>query len=97
MNETLIAQLHVLVVDDKAFIRNMLADILARSGIGRIATAADGNEAMAYKGQANPPVGLLFCDLMMPDMDGIEVVRHVASLEHRPGAVRRTQNRSRLR
>ena len=87
MNETLIAQLHVLVVDDKAFVRSMIGDILARAGIGKIAFAADGHEAIAYVSQADPPVGLVLCDLMMPDMDGIEVVRHVAGFDPRPAFI----------
>lgn len=51
--------------DDKAFIRAM---------VGRLLTG-DGREAMAHIAGADPPVGLVPCAVMMPDMDGIEVAQ----------------------
>lgn len=84
MNVENTKQLRVLVVDDKAFVRTMTGRVLQMAGIENIAYAADGKEAIEYIRRANPRVGLVFCDLMMPDMDGVEVVRHVAELEHKP-------------
>src|SRR4051812_22042972 len=84
MNEEFTRKLRVLVVDDKAFVRTMTGRVLQSAGIENIAYAQDGKEAIAYIARANPRVGLVLCDLMMPDMDGVEVVRHVAELDHRP-------------
>ncbi len=53
-------------------------------GVEHISYAANGHEALEFLRRDNPRVGLVFCDLMMPDMDGVEVVRHVAELSHKP-------------
>jgi len=83
MNAELTQQLRVLVVDDKAFVRTMTGRILKSAGVDNVAYAGDGKEAIAYIARANPRVGLVMCDLMMPDMDGVEVVRHVAELDYK--------------
>jgi EAL domain-containing protein (putative c-di-GMP-specific phosphodiesterase class I)/FixJ family two-component response regulator len=77
-------QLCVLVVDDKAFVRSMTGRILQSVGIENICYAANGHEALACLRKDSPRVGLVMCDLMMPDMDGVELVRHAAELDHKP-------------
>jgi EAL domain-containing protein (putative c-di-GMP-specific phosphodiesterase class I) len=79
-----VRQLRVLVVDDKAFVRTMTGRILQAVGIENVSYAANGREALDFLRKDNPRVGLVLCDLMMPDMDGVEVVRHAAELEHKP-------------
>lgn len=80
-------QLSILVVDDKALIRTMTGRVLESLGIEKISYAADGRAAIALIKAANPRIDLVFCDLMMPDLDGVEVVRHVATLEDKPAFV----------
>ena len=87
LSDTFARHLHVLVVDDNAFIRTMAGRLLNDAGINNVALAANGREAMAHIATADPPVGLVLCDLMMPDMDGIEVVRHVAGLDQKPAFI----------
>lgn len=67
----------VLVVDDQAFVREMVAHQLRRLGIQAIHQAADGRSALATLARADPPVDVLVCDLQMPDMDGVELLRHL--------------------
>ena len=76
--------LRVLVVDDKAFVRTMTGRVLQAAGIEHIAYAGDGKEAITTIQLTEPKIDLVLCDLMMPDMDGVEVVRHVAELPHKP-------------
>lgn len=83
-NNELTKHLRVLVVDDKAFVRTMTGRVLQSAGIEHIAYASDGKEAISAIQQAEPRIGLVLCDLMMPDMDGVEVVRHVAELPNKP-------------
>lgn len=70
---------HVLVVDDAADNRGLLAQLLRRDGY-RVSEASDGREALATL-EADPP-DLMLLDLMMPVMDGFQVLAH---LEARKG------------
>ncbi len=61
----------VLVVDDSAAIRHLVADCLRRQGF-RVETAVDGADGLA-KAQAEPP-DLVLTDYDMPRMTGFELV-----------------------
>jgi two-component system chemotaxis response regulator CheB len=64
----------VLVVDDSAYVRKMVTQMLARSPfIEVVGTAHDGNEALALAEELDPDV--ITCDLNMPEMDGVAFVR----------------------
>jgi chemosensory pili system protein ChpA (sensor histidine kinase/response regulator) len=65
-----------LVVDDSLSARRSLAQLLADSGF-RVETARDGIEAVAFLEKNQPDV--LFVDLEMPRMNGIELTSHVRS------------------
>lgn len=68
------AQPRVLVVDDSAFARTVLARVLRASGsIDVIGTARDGEDALAQIASFDPDVITL--DLTMPNKDGLEVLR----------------------
>jgi adenylate cyclase len=64
----------LLVVDDNDENRGMLARRLARLGY-RLRTAAGGREALALL--AKEDVDLVLLDVMMPDIDGYEVLRRI--------------------
>jgi CheY-like chemotaxis protein len=63
---------HILVVDDDAAIRDVVADILEMSDY-RVKTASNGAEALEQIRRDQPAAVLL--DLMMPVMDGWEFLR----------------------
>ena len=66
---------HILVVDDDEDVRNILCSILNEEGY--VATgAADGIEALERMRSDVP--SLVFVDLMMPRMDGKELIRTMA-------------------
>ena len=75
MSETAISG-HVLVVDDNAGNRDLLARILERHGLIAL-SAADGETALLHIAQQ--PLDLILLDLMMPGMDGIEVLDRIKS------------------
>jgi CheY-like chemotaxis protein len=58
----------VLVVDDEMIICELLTDVLTEEGY-QVATAANGQEALDYLRQNEPPC-LILLDMMMPIMDG---------------------------
>jgi two-component system chemotaxis response regulator CheY len=64
--------LDVLIVDDSAAIRKILHRVLVQAEIplGKVHEASDGNEALEKL--ATDKVGLILCDINMPNMDGIE-------------------------
>ena len=64
----------ILVVDDTAQNRDMLSWRLTSHGYDVI-VAGDGEEALACVRQSSPDLVLL--DIMMPKLDGIEVVRRL--------------------
>lgn len=78
------AHRQVLVVDDDAAIRKLVASVLRRSGY-LVNTAEDGVEAVLKMGLAEYDVIIL--DLMMPNLDGFELLRTMT--RERPEIARR--------
>jgi two-component system OmpR family response regulator len=72
----------LLVVDDEDTVRGLLADALRFAGF-EVGTAATGDEAV--RGAADDPPDLILLDVMLPGMDGFEVVRRLrAGRRHVP-------------
>lgn len=64
----------ILIVDDQASERESLAGILSRNGYS-VTAAGNGSEALLKLGRE--PFDLLISDLVMPVMDGFELVRRI--------------------
>lgn len=64
----------VLIVDDDEEIRSLLQDMLLEEGF-RVGTARDGQEALDLLEQEGGWIILL--DIMMPNVDGREVIRRL--------------------
>lgn len=71
----------VLIVDDDAQIRDLLARVLTKNGFEAI-TAANGVEALVREKSDDPALVLL--DLMLPDIDGVEVCRRLRKRTTKP-------------
>jgi len=65
---------HLLIIDDEAALRNTLARILGRAG-HEVTTAGSGEEGLAYLAQQ--PFDLVYLDIRMPDMSGLEVLEAI--------------------
>src|SRR3954470_13052783 len=63
----------VVVADDSRLMRRILSDALGRQGFDVVATAADGDEALAACNEHRPDAMTL--DLHMPGLDGLGVLR----------------------
>jgi two-component system chemotaxis response regulator CheB len=73
----------VLIVDDSAFIRKALADILRKdSDIQVVGEAKDGDEAIEKFKELRPDVITL--DYEMPKKNGIEVIREIMKIKPTP-------------
>jgi len=66
--------IRVLIVDDSAYVRKVIRQMLSRSPFIEVVGAArDGREALELVEQLKPDV--VTCDLIMPDLDGVGFVR----------------------
>lgn len=65
----------ILVVDDEPLNRLLIGRLLRRGGFTNVAVAGDGAAALAFVEDQTPACILL--DLMMPEVDGLEVCRHL--------------------
>ncbi len=73
--------LKVVVVDDSAYVRKVVREILSRSPfVEVVGTARDGREALDLVAQLDPDV--VTCDLIMPELDGVGFVRE--QMQRRP-------------
>ncbi len=81
------AELTALVVDDSASIRELVCAMLEDLGVGRVMQAEDGVSAFQRIEQSEWPVDLLFCDLAMPGVDGVETMRGLATRRLEAGIV----------
>jgi CheY-like chemotaxis protein len=68
----------IILADDNATVRRVLADVLAVSGY-LVATASSGHEALARLAE-HGGADLLITDLEMPGMDGWELVRSARAI-----------------
>lgn len=65
----------LLVVDDDAVVLRQMSAMLTTLGVKEVLTASNGPDALKLLSEKNGNLEALICDLNMPDMDGIEVIR----------------------
>jgi two-component system chemotaxis response regulator CheY len=69
----------ILVVDDAAFMRMMIKDILTKNGYEVIGEAADGAQAVEKYQELHPD--LVTMDITMPEMDGITALKEIKKVD----------------
>ncbi len=72
-----LAAQRVLVVDDEAGPRALVASVLQDLGIGHVDTAADGQEALERFQADGTAYDLIICDWMMPRLSGLDLLKQV--------------------
>ncbi|WP_100487692.1 response regulator [Sporolactobacillus pectinivorans] len=65
----------ILIVDDAAFMRMMLKDILTKNGFEVVGEGANGNEAVSKYEELKPD--LVTLDITMPELDGIQALKKI--------------------
>ena len=73
--------LDIMIVDDSAAIRKILQRVLTQLQIplGTVHEASDGREALEML--KTRTVGLIFTDINMPNMDGIELLTQLKAMD----------------
>ena len=69
----------VLIVDDAAFMRMMVKDILTKNGFEVVGEAGNGIKALEMYKQEKPDIVTM--DITMPEMDGIQAVKAIKEFD----------------
>jgi two-component system chemotaxis response regulator CheY len=69
----------ILVVDDAAFMRMMIKDILSKNGFEVVGEANDGAQAVEKYKELRPD--LVTMDITMPEMDGITALKEIKKMD----------------
>ncbi|MBA9086121.1 Chemotaxis protein CheY [compost metagenome] len=69
----------ILIVDDAAFMRMMIRDILTKNGFEVVGEAQDGAQAVEKFKELHPD--LITMDITMPEMDGIAALKEIKKLD----------------
>ncbi len=69
----------ILIVDDAAFMRMMIKDILVKNGYDVVGEAQDGAEAVEKYKELEPD--LVTMDITMPEKDGIAALKEIKEID----------------
>lgn len=69
----------IMVVDDTAFMRAMIREMISGSGHEIVAEAKNGEEAVRLYSNAKPDV--MTMDITMPDMDGVTALKNIRKID----------------
>ena len=70
---------NVLVVDDAAFMRMMIKDILTKNGYNVVGEAENGLKAIDKYNETKPDLVLM--DITMPELDGIQALKKIRAAD----------------
>ena len=69
----------ILILDDDPFMIQLMATMLEKLGYDRITTAERGADALECISSSGSTPDLVLCDLIMPEMDGLEFARNLVT------------------
>jgi EAL domain-containing protein (putative c-di-GMP-specific phosphodiesterase class I) len=85
--EESVTRLDVLIVDDEEFVLDLTRRVLLHLGMTRVSTAGGGRDALAQIDARVRPPDVIICDLNMPDLDGVEFMRHLGARRAQCGVI----------
>ncbi|TRM12410.1 response regulator [Lentibacillus cibarius] len=75
----------VLIVDDAAFMRMMIKDILVKNGYEIAGEAQDGNQAVELYKELKPD--LVTLDITMPEKDGLQALQEIKKIDENASVI----------
>ena len=69
----------ILIVDDAAFMRMMIRDVLTKNGFEIVGEAENGQKAIEKYKELTPE--LVIMDITMPEVDGIQAVKEIKKMD----------------
>ena len=69
----------VLIVDDSAFMRNLLKNVLFKGNLDTVGEATDGEDAITKYKELKPD--LVTMDIIMPNKDGIAALKEIRRID----------------
>ncbi len=81
-----IADMHLLVAEDHDLQRGLMVRMLRGMGARHVSEAADGRAALAAF-ESDADLDLVICDVDMPEMDGMELIRHLGESGRKPSLI----------
>lgn len=69
----------ILIVDDAAFMRMMIKDVLTKNGFQVIGEAENGAKAIEKYKELQPDLTIM--DITMPEVDGIQAVKEIKKID----------------
>ncbi|MBP3603964.1 MAG: response regulator [Lachnospiraceae bacterium] len=70
---------NILIVDDAAFMRMMIKDILSKNGYNVVGEAENGAKALEKYNELKPDLVLM--DITMPEVDGIQALKNIKAAD----------------
>jgi len=70
---------NILIVDDAAFMRMMIKDILSKNGFNVVGEAENGIKAVEKFTELSPDLTIM--DITMPEMDGIVALKEILKID----------------
>lgn len=72
----------ILIIDDDIFVLSLTTEVLRNLGYIDVDSANNGVEALSRLDNSPQAYDIIICDLNMPEMDGIEFMRHAAAKQY---------------
>jgi len=76
----------ILVVEDEEGVRNLAVRVLSRHGFD-VRSAPSGKDALTLLKRAEPPLDLVVCDVVLPDMNGLELTGRLTDMQPDLGVI----------
>ncbi|MCK5284295.1 MAG: response regulator [Alphaproteobacteria bacterium] len=76
-----LSDLKILLVEDQSEARAMMRNMLMEMGISQVFEAPDGRKALSFIDAAFDFVDLIICDWNMPEMNGVEFLRQLRTVD----------------